>query len=321
MCHPVATRHQPSAIGDGFATRSTRSSSRLLESKAIQPSPRPTGGRSSAGLSLDLIGLPPTLARGRALRDDADPRAYERQVDRLLDSPHYGERMAVPWLDLARFADTVGYHGDQGQHIFPYRDYVIDAFNANKPFDQFTVEQLAGDLLPHPTVDQLVATGFNRLNMMTREGGAQPGSISPSMPPTACAPWRLPGSARPWAARVPRPQVRPFTQRDFYSLAAFFADVKQWGVYADYGYTPNPELKRLDQRLPVPSRDRGGKPLSRSIGKSSCASRSMQFCCEAVPQAAGATATASFIRLTGSRTAAAFIKTAPSGWITPTAHS
>jgi hypothetical protein len=83
--------------------------------------------------------------------------------------------MAVPWLDLARFADPVGHHGDQGQRIFLYRDYVIDSFNRNKPFEQFTVEQIAGDLLPHPTTEQLVATGFKRLNMMTREGGAQPG--------------------------------------------------------------------------------------------------------------------------------------------------
>ncbi len=80
--------------------------------------------------------------------DDTDPKAYERQVDRLLDSPHYGERMAVPWLDLVRLTDTVGYHGDQNQRIFPYRDYVVAAFNQNMPFDRFTVEQLAGDLLP-----------------------------------------------------------------------------------------------------------------------------------------------------------------------------
>ena len=126
-------------------------------------------------LSLDIIGLPPTPDEVRAFEQDTDPRAYERLVDRLLDSPHYGERMAVPWLDLVRFSDTVGYHGDQNQRIFPYRDYVIDAFNRNKPFDQFTLEQIAGDLLPNPTTEQLVATGFNRLNMMTREGGAQPG--------------------------------------------------------------------------------------------------------------------------------------------------
>ena len=146
-----------------------------LESNAIAPSPEADRATLIRRLSLDLLGLPPTPEEVRAFEHDTDPRAYERLVDRLLESPHYGERMAVPWLDLARFADTVGYHGDQGQRVFPYRDYVIDSFNSNKPFDQFTTEQLAGDLLPRPTTEQLVATCFNRLNMMTREGGAQPG--------------------------------------------------------------------------------------------------------------------------------------------------
>src|SRR5205823_10055352 len=115
-------------------------------------------------LSFDLTGLPPTPEEVRAFVADRDPNAYEKQVDRLLASPHFGERMAVAWLDLARFADTVGYHGDQNQHNFPYRDYVINAFNSNKPFDQFTIEQLAGDLLPNATTEQKIATGFNRQN-------------------------------------------------------------------------------------------------------------------------------------------------------------
>jgi hypothetical protein len=87
--------------------------------------------------------------------------------------PRYGERMAQQWLDLARYADSVGFHGDQGQPVWAYRDWVIDAYNSNMPFDQFTTEQLAGDLLPNPTPSQLIATCFNRLNMVTREGGAQ----------------------------------------------------------------------------------------------------------------------------------------------------
>lgn len=109
-----------------------------------------------------------------AFISDKSDQAYEHLVDRLMKSPHFGERWAVWWLDVARFADTVGFHGDQNQRVFPFRDYVINAFNANKRFDQFTLEQLAGDLLPKPTTEQLVASGFNRLNMMTREGGAQP---------------------------------------------------------------------------------------------------------------------------------------------------
>jgi hypothetical protein len=125
-------------------------------------------------LALDLIGLPPSLDDLRKFANDASDKAYETQVDRLLKSPHYGERLASLWLDVTRYSDTVGYHGDQNHNAWAYRDYVIDAFNANKPFDQFTLEQLAGDLLPSPTPEQLTATCFNRLNMMTREGGAQP---------------------------------------------------------------------------------------------------------------------------------------------------
>src|SRR5439155_6393587 len=105
-------------------------------------------------LTLDLTGLPPTPEEVAAFVADHSPDAYERLVDRLLASPHFGERMAVYWLDLVRYADTVGYHGDQEHPIFPYRDYVIKSLNANKPFDQFTAEQLAGDLLPGATVDQ-----------------------------------------------------------------------------------------------------------------------------------------------------------------------
>ena len=224
-----------------------------LESKAIAPSPEADRPTLIRRLSLDLVGLPPTPEEVRAFERDTDPRAYERVVDRLLESPHYGERMAVPWLDLARFADTVGYHGDQGQRVFPYRDYVIDSFNRNKPFDQFTVEQLAGDLLPHPTTEQLVATGFNRLNMMTREGGAQPGEYlakyASDRVRTVAITWL--GSTM-GCAECHDHKYDPFTSRDFYSLAAFFADVKQWGVYQDYDYTPNPELRGWSNDHPFP---------------------------------------------------------------------
>ncbi|WP_406693926.1 DUF1553 domain-containing protein [Singulisphaera sp. Ch08] len=226
---------------------------RTLEAKGIRPSLEGDRRTLLRRLSLDLTGLPPTPEEVQAFVTDDDPKAYERQVDRLLDSPHYGERMAVPWLDLVRFTDTVGYHGDQNQRIFPYRDYVVASFNRNKPFDQFTVEQLAGDLLPKPTPEQLVATGFNRLNMMTREGGAQPNEYLAKY-----AADRVRTVAITWlgstlgCAECHDHKFDPFTAKDFYSLGAFFADVKQWGVYSDYGYTPNPELKGWTNDYPFP---------------------------------------------------------------------
>jgi hypothetical protein len=226
---------------------------KALEAKGLRPSPEADRRTLLRRLSLDLTGLPPSPEEVRAFVEDQAPDAYERQVDRLLKSPHYGERMAVPWLDLVRFADTVGYHGDQNQRIFPYRDYVIDAFNDNKPFDRFTVEQLAGDLLPDPSPEQLVATGFNRLNMMTREGGAQPkeylAKYAADRVRTVSTTWL--GSTM-GCCECHDHKFDPFTAKDFYRLSAFFADVKQWGVYSDYGYTPNPELKGWSNDHPFP---------------------------------------------------------------------
>src|SRR6185437_10978379 len=111
---------------------------------------------------LDLVGLPPTPAELDAFVADPAPDAYERLVDRLLASPRYGERWARKWLDLARYADTNGYEKDRPRSVWPYRDWVIRALNADQPFDRFTVEQLAGDMLPGATVDQRIATGFHR---------------------------------------------------------------------------------------------------------------------------------------------------------------
>src|SRR6185369_3146248 len=121
----------------------------------------------------DLTGLPPTADEVDAFVQDNRPHAWERLVDRLLTSEAFGENLAAYWLDLVRYADTVGYHGDQEHHISPYRDYVLKAFNDNMPFDRFTIEQLAGDLLPKPATDQLTATGYNRVLQTTHEGGAQ----------------------------------------------------------------------------------------------------------------------------------------------------
>jgi hypothetical protein len=215
-----------------------------LAEKNLSPSPKAPDPTLLRRLSLDLTGLPPSKA------SSSDPQSA---IDSLLASPHFGERMAVWWLDIARFADTVGFHGDQNQRIFPYRDYVINAFNQNKPFDQFTREQLAGDLLPKPTTEQLTATGYNRLNMMTREGGAQ---------------------AREYLAKYGAERVRsvaaaffgstfgcaechdhkfdPIKTRDFYELQSFFADVKQWGVYSNYSIGKAPELEGFNNEYPFP---------------------------------------------------------------------
>ena len=224
-----------------------------LEAKGIQPSAEADKRTLIRRLSLDLTGLPLTVSEVEAFLADKAPGAYERQVERLLNSPHFGERMAVPWLDVVRFSDTVGYHGDQNQNIFPYRDYVIQAFNNNKPFDQFTLEQIAGDLLPNATTEALVGSGFNRLNMMTREGGAQPkeylAKYAADRVRTVSIAWL--GSTM-GCAECHDHKYDPFTSKDFYSMESFFADLKQWGVYADYGYTQNPELKGFNNDYPFP---------------------------------------------------------------------
>ena len=224
-----------------------------LAEKKIAPSAEAPRARLLRRLSLDLLGLPPTPAEVVAFEKDPAPDACEKQVARLLASPHFGERMAVWWLDIARFADTVGFHGDQNQRIFPYRDYVIGAFNRNLPFDQFTVEQLAGDLLPNPTPEQRVATGYNRLNMMTREGGAQPAEYLAKYGAE-----RVRAVAAAWfgstfgCAECHDHKFDPIKTADFYALQAFFADVKQWGVYAYYSSAQSAELAGWSNDHPFP---------------------------------------------------------------------
>jgi hypothetical protein len=241
-----------------------------LESKKLEPSPEADKRTLLRRLSLDLIGLPPTTEEIQAFLADTSPAAYERQVERLLNSPHFGERMAVPWLDLVRFADTVGYHGDQNQDVFPYRDYVIGSFNRNKPFDAFTLEQLAGDLLEgHPSTEAQVATCFNRLNMMTREGGAQPkeylAKYAADRVRTVSMAWL--GSTM-GCAECHDHKYDPFSTKDFYQMEAFFADIKQWGVYMDYDYTPNPDLKGWSNDHPFPPEIEVDSPyLKRRLAK------------------------------------------------------
>ena len=224
-----------------------------LANLGIGPSGAADAATLARRLSLDLTGLPPDPAAVAAWAADPSDERYAAYVEQLLSSPHYGERMAVPWLDLVRFADTVGFHGDQRQNIFPYRDYVIGAFNRNLPYDQFIREQLAGDLLPNPTVEQIIATGFNRLNLMTREGGAQPKEyLAKSAADRVRAVSTAFMGSTVGCAECHDHKYDPFTAKDFYSLAAYFSDVKQWGVYSDYQYTPNPDLKGFNNDFPFP---------------------------------------------------------------------
>ena len=143
-----------------------------LEREGLRPSPEADKATLLRRLSYDLTGLPPTPADVDAFLADKSPDAYEKRVDALLASPHYGERMAMPWLDAARYADTHGYHIDSLRGMWHWRDWVINAFNRNLPFDQFVIEQIAGDLLPDATRDQKIASWFNRNNMINFEGGA-----------------------------------------------------------------------------------------------------------------------------------------------------
>jgi Protein of unknown function (DUF1549)/Protein of unknown function (DUF1553)/Planctomycete cytochrome C len=145
-----------------------------LEAEGLEPSPRADCHTLTRRLYLDLIGLPPTPEEAEAFAKDSSPDAYEKLVDRLLSSSHYGERWARRWLDLARYADTNGYEKDRPRSIWPYRDWVINALNADMPFDRFTIEQIAGDMLPDATAEQRIATGFHRNTMLNEEGGIDP---------------------------------------------------------------------------------------------------------------------------------------------------
>ena len=206
-----------------------------LEQEGIKPSPDAEPVTLVRRLHFDLVGLPPApkrvLAFTKAAAQDLQS-AVEAEVDFLLASPHFGERLTIYWLDLVRYADTVGYHGDQPHNISPYRDYIINAFNQNLPFDQFTREQLAGDLLPDPTQNQIVATGYNRLLQTTHEGGLQPAEYraiyQADRVRNVSAVWM---GATVGCAQCHDHKYDPYSAKDNYQLAAFFADVDDEGHF------------------------------------------------------------------------------------------
>ncbi|WDI41016.1 PSD1 and planctomycete cytochrome C domain-containing protein [Bremerella sp. P1] len=202
-----------------------------LERTELKPADQAEPRTLARRLAFDLTGLPPTGNMVDTFVDSPTDETYQAMVDQLLQSPHYGERMAIYWLDLVRYADSLGFHGDQTRSVSPYRDYVIRAFNENKPFDQFTVEQLAGDLLPEATLWQKVASTYNRLNRASGEGGVQPkeylAKYSADRVRTTGAVWL---GLTTGCAECHDHKFDPITAHDFYSFAAFFADIKEQGI-------------------------------------------------------------------------------------------
>ncbi len=202
-----------------------------LDEQGLKPSPEADRTTLIRRVTLDLTGLPPTLNEVDAFLDDKSENAYERVVDRLLRSPHYGERMALPWLDAARYADTHGYQKDNHRSMWLWRDWVINAFNENMPYDQFTIEQLAGDLLDHATPSQRIATGFNRNHRINAEAG----SIDEEFLAEYAAD-RVETTATVWlgltigCARCHDHKFDSITQKDFYQLVAFFNNIEEKGV-------------------------------------------------------------------------------------------
>ncbi len=208
-----------------------------LESEGLKPSPEADKATLLRRVYFDLTGLPPTPAEIDAFLADRSPDAYEKRVDQLLASPHYGERMAMPWLDLARYSDTHGYHIDSLRNMWAWRDWVIKAFNQNMPYDEFTIEQVAGDLLPSATMDQKIASGFNRNHMITLEGGAIPQEyhveyVVDRVSTTSTAFLGLTMGC----ARCHDHKFDPITQKDFYRFFAFFNSVPERGLD---GFTGN----------------------------------------------------------------------------------
>jgi hypothetical protein len=214
-----------------------------MEQEGLAPSPEADLGVLTRRVTLDVTGLPPSLAEVRAVTGDPAPDAYERLVDRLLESPRYGEHQARYWLDLARYGDTHGLHLDNERSIWRYRDWVIGAFNDGTPFDRFSIEQLAGDLLPNPSMDQLIATGFHRCNITTSEGGAIDEEFL-----VRYAVDRVETTATTWlgltagCAACHNHKFDPISQTEFYQLFAYFYSLTEKAMDGN-ALLPSPAIK------------------------------------------------------------------------------
>ena len=220
----------------------------FIADKANKVGLKPSGAADRTTLlrraSFALTGLPPTNTEVDAFLSDQSPDAYEKRVDAMLASPRFGEHIAVGWLDLSRYADTWGYTGDKAMFAWPWRDWVLKAFNDNKPYDQFLTEQLAGDLLPNPTQDQRVATAYNRLHRMTFEGGSiaeefrQDGINDRVM----TAGYGFMGLTME-CSRCHDHKYDPISQRDYFSMAAMFGDQNENGLLSYHGEVPPPFVR------------------------------------------------------------------------------
>jgi len=210
-----------------------------LEREGMEPAPEADRATLIRRVSFDLTGLPPTPREIDDFLNDKSPKAYEKVLDRLLASPRYGERMASRWLDAARYADTNGYQVDGDRTAWPWRDWVIEAFNRNKPFDQFIVEQLAGDLLPNAKLDQRIATAFNRNHRINAEGGIVPEEyrieyVDDRVDTTSTVFMGLTMAC----ARCHNHKYDPFTQKEYYQLTAYFNSIDEDGHSFDQGNSP-----------------------------------------------------------------------------------
>jgi hypothetical protein len=235
-----------------------------LEHEGLKPSPEADSATLLRRVSLDLTGLPPTPAELDAFLADKSANAYEKVVDRLLRSPQYGERMAFPWLDASRYADSNGYQTDGERFMWRWRDWVINAFNRNMPWNQFTIEQLAGDLLPNATLDQKIATGFNRNHRGNSEGGIIPEEYAAEYVVD-----RVDTTSTVFlgltlgCARCHNHRFDPVTQKEFYQLFAYFNNVPEHGKFRRVGNSPpyivaplpaqQAQLKQFEDRLAAAS--------------------------------------------------------------------
>ncbi len=235
-----------------------------LDKEGLKPSHEASKEILLRRVSLDLTGLPPTPEEVDAFVADHSPQAYDKVVDRLLASPHYGERWAAPWLDLARYADTNGYEKDLRRNMWKYRDWVIKSLNDDMSFREFTIEQIAGDMLPHATTDQLIASGFNRNAMTNMEGGVDPEEYY----------WytqvdRVNTTATVWlgstlgCAECHNHKFDPFTQKDYYRFLSFFAGES----YEDTNWAAGPFAKEPVLELPTPEQAAQSKELRGEIAK------------------------------------------------------